>query len=167
MTKETVTEVHAEKLTLSVAVFIPGHAARTTTALFLHSKERLVQRDGDRCFICQRTSAEAGPLEAHHNPIERSFAEMIDWSAGSLIRKDFPNFDWVKFDSVTPMDPYLFVDDMLVNGKMICKDHHIGADEGIHTLPYPIWIAQRYGAEGYKFSDKEILHHDILPEAHK
>ncbi|WP_454824718.1 hypothetical protein [Paraburkholderia xenovorans] len=33
-----------------------------------------------RCSYLQRTAEETGhPLKAHHHPIERSFAEMIDW----------------------------------------------------------------------------------------
>lgn len=84
---------------------------------------------------------------------------MIDWSPGSLIRRDFPQFDWVHFDQQQPMDPYLFVDDMRVNGMTLCADHHIGKDQGIHLLPHPIWLAQRYGQDGYKFSEVEVIHH--------
>lgn len=153
----SVTETHEEKETLVVDVNLPGHEARITTALFTRTRKQLIEREGGRCFICQRTAAEAGPLEAHHHPIERSFAEMIDWSEGSLIRHDFPHFDWANFDLA---NPYTFVDDMTVNGLLICKDHHIGKDEGIHAMPFPIWLAQRYGREGYQFSAVEIIHHD-------
>lgn len=153
----TVTETHEEKETLSVDVFLPGHEPRTTTPLFLHSKKKLVERVGGRCWVCGCTADEVGPLEAHHSPIERSFAEMIDWSEGSAVRRDFPQFDWANFD---PKDPYTFVDDMAVNGLLLCKAHHIGKDEGIHALPWPIWLAQRYGREGYQFSAVEIIHHE-------
>jgi hypothetical protein len=153
-----VTEIHEEKEKLEVDVLIPGHAERTTTALFTRTRKQLIEREGGRCWVCRRTAEESGhPLEAHHHPVERSFAEMVDWSAGSQIRKDFPRFDWASFD---PADPYRFVDDMTVNGLLICKDHHIGKDEGIHFLPFPIFLAQRYGREGYKFSPTEVIHHD-------
>ena len=152
-----VTETHEEKETLAVDVNLPGHEARVTTALFTRTRKLLIEREGGRCFVCGRTAAEAGPLEAHHHPIERSFAEMIDWSEGSLIRCDFPDFDWASFD---PADPYSFVDNMLHNGLLLCKAHHIGKDEGIHAMPFPIWLAQRYGKEGYQFSSIEIIHHD-------
>ena len=82
---------------------------------------------------------------------------MIDWAPGSQIRKDFPSFGWGSFDE---SNPYSFVDDMNVNGRLLCKAHHIGKDEGIHDLPEPVWLAQRYGKEGYKFSDIEIIHHE-------
>lgn len=152
-----VTETHEEKETLAVDVFLPGHDPRTNTPLFVHTRKLLIEKVGGRCFVCQRTADECGPLEAHHHPIERSFAEMIDWSEGSLIRRDFPDFDWTNFD---PTDPYSFVDNMLHNGLLLCKAHHIGRDEGIHAMPFPIWLAQRYGKDGYKFTDSEIIHHD-------
>ncbi|MDA8092363.1 MAG: hypothetical protein M0T84_00360 [Betaproteobacteria bacterium] len=155
--------MHEERETLCVDVNIPGHDPRTTTALFSHTKKILVEREKGRCFVCGRTAEESGhPLEAHHHPIERSLANMIDWSRverdcrrgmwGEAAR----NFDWSKFD---PADPYSFVDDMTVNGELLCKEHHTGKDEGKHDLPWPLWIAQRYGKEGYKFSLVEVIHH--------
>jgi hypothetical protein len=29
----------------------------------------------------------------------------------------------------------------------------------MHALPFPIWIAQKYGKEGYQFSATEVIHH--------
>lgn len=157
--KPDVRQVHREDETLSVSVNIPGHDPRVTTALFSRTRLTLIAREGGRCWICGRTQEESGhPLEAHHHPIERSFAEMVDWGPDSPVRRAHPEFDWSKFD---PADPYTFVDDMTVNGLLLCKDHHIGKDQGIHALPYPVWLAQRYGREGYRFSDVEIIHHSL------
>ncbi len=157
-----VTQIHEEKETMTVDVNIPGHEARTTTAVFRHSKKLLEMREGGRCFVCGATAEESGhPLEAHHHPIERSLANMIDWVR---FRKDCEaglwgphaqQFNWTLFD---PANPYIFVDDMTVNGELLCKAHHTGKDEGKHDLPFPLWIAQKYGKEGYKFSDVEIIH---------
>ena len=153
-----VTKMHEEKNTLSVDVFIPGHSPRKATALFERSRKHLLERDGGRCWVCGCTAEETGhPIEAHHYPIERSFAEMIDWSEGSQIRKDFPSFGWGSFDE---SDPYTFVDDMNTNGRLLCKQHHTAKDEGVHDLPEPVWLAQRYGKEGYQFSSVEIIHHE-------
>ena len=153
-----VTKNHEEKNTFTVDVNIPGHAPRTTTSLFKKSRLHLLERVGGRCWVCNCTAEETGhPLESHHFPIERSFAEMVDWSVGSQIRKDFPGFGWGSFDE---SDPYTFVDDQNVNGRILCKLHHVGKDAGVHCLPEPVWLAQRYGKEGYKFSDVEIIHHD-------
>ncbi len=154
------TDIHEEKNTFSVDVFLPGHEARTTTPLFTRTRKALLARDNGRCYICNCTAEDSGhPIEAHHYPIERSFAEMIDWSIGSIIRKEFYNFDWLDFHE---SDPYYFVDNMLYNGRLLCKAHHIGKDEGVHCLPEPVWLAQRYGKDGYKFSDVEIIHHGGL-----
>lgn len=151
-----VTEIHEEKNTLQVDVNIPGHDPRVTTALFTSSRKELL-KISCRCFICNDTEEQSGaPLEAHHYPVERSFAEMIDWSEGSAIRKAFPSFDWGNFD---PSDPYKFVDDMRVNGLILCKKHHTGKDEGVHFLPHPVWLAQKFGKDGYQFSSIEIIHH--------
>lgn len=158
-----VTDPHEEKETLSVDVMLPGHEARVTTALFEHSKKLLIERDGGRCFICGSTAEESGhPLEAHHHPIERSLANMMDWPALAIRARAgelgpyAARFDWDKFD---PADPYTFVDDMTVNGLLLCKEHHTGKDAGIHAMPFPLWIAQRYAIEGYQFTPNEVIHH--------
>lgn len=158
-----VTKVHEERETLEVDVYIPGHGPRVTTPVFARTRKLLIEREGGRCWACGCTEHEVGPLEAHHHPIERCFAEMVDWGPGSPVRRQFPDFDWSSFD---PKDPYTFVDDMTVNGLLLCKAHHTGRDEGIHALPYPVWLAQRYGREGYRFSEVEVIHHhQQAPEA--
>ena len=151
----TAQEVHEEKNTFQVDVFLPGHDPRTTTALFTSSKKKLLSKI-TQCFICGDNAEQAGlPLEAHHYPIERCFANAMDWE---LVKKDFPNFAWESFNVE---DPYTFVDDMEVNGVLLCKKHHTGKDEGVHCLPHPIWIAQKYCKAGYKFSDVEVIHHSV------
>jgi hypothetical protein len=108
------------KNTFQVDVNLPGHDPRVTSPLFRKSRLHLLERDGGRCYICNCTAEETGhPIEAHHYPIERSFAEMVDWSPGSQIRKDFPSFGWGSFDE---SNPYAFVDDMNVNGRLLCKN---------------------------------------------
>jgi len=155
MTK--INDIHEEKNTFTVDVNIPGHDPRTVTPLFHKTRLQLLAKEQGMCYICGCTEEESGhPLEAHHYPIERSFAEMIDWSEKSNIRKDFPQFAWESFDA---SNPYTFVDDMLVNGRILCKSHHTGKDEGVHCLPEPVWLAQRYGKDGYIFSSIEIIHH--------
>lgn len=169
-----VTDPHEEKNTFAVDVMIPGHAPRVTTPIFTKTRKELIARDGGRCYVSGMTAEEAGhPLEAHHYPIERSFAEMMDWDrikaealAGELgvtqAQRDAAKaFDWDHFD---PADPYTFVDNMLVNGMLLAKQFHTGKDEGIHLMPHPVWIAQRYGKDGYKFSEIEIIHHDYEGE---
>ena len=162
----SVTEVHEEKETLAVDVLLPGHEARVTTSLFKRTKKLLEAREGGRCAVCQRTAAEAGPLESHHHPVERSLANLIDWPRLAVDCKDgrwgdgARLFDWDSFLSASPFDPMTFVDDQTVNGMLLCADHHRGKDEGIHYMPYPLFLAQMYGIDGYKFTPTEVLHHD-------
>ena len=49
-------------------------------------------------------------------------------------------------------------DFMKTNKLSVCQKHHIGKDEGIHTLPHPLLIWQKYCPDGYKMSDVEIVH---------
>jgi hypothetical protein len=142
---------HVQKQTMRVEVNVPPHDPRINQKLFERTRKQLIARDRC-CFICGVTS----DLQAHHYPIEWSLALMIDWSEGATIRKDFPNFKWAGFD---PTRPYPFVDNMLFNGLLLCQRHHIEVGTGIHTVPHPIWIAQRYGKEGYVFNQFEVIHH--------
>ena len=158
--------LHREKLTMPVEVNVPVHPLRVTTALFERTRPQLLAREGQVCWICGRTAAETGhPLEAHHHPVERSLAEMIDWPRfaadcqAGVWGPYAQAFDWATFLGAQPFDPYVFVDDMTVNGLPLCKDHHTGYDQGIHCLPYPLWLPQKYGKEGYRFSDVELIHH--------
>jgi hypothetical protein len=138
------------------AIKVPGHIPRIQDpelSLFKRTRLELIARD-KCCWICGTTEG----LEAHHSPIEWQLTNMIDWGIGANIRQDFPTFNWASFDT---SNPYAFVDNMLFNGKLLCKIHHIGKNEGIHSLLHSFWIAQRYAKEGYQFSDIEIIHHQL------
>ena len=177
-----VENVHEQKETLVVDVFEPGHEARTVTATFRSTKRELERQLGTpRCFICHADVEEARePLEAHHVVIERCYTEGVDWDK---VKADFStfepeliealgkskhmlaqwlyriaSFDWANFNPKSEDDAYKFVDSMLANGLMLCKKHHTGKDEGIHYLPFPVFIFQRYAKEGFKFSPTEVIH---------
>lgn len=161
-----VTDTHEERETLTVDVLLPGHDPRVTTSLFTRTRLTLIEREGGRCFVCGGTEQDTGhPLEAHHHPIERSTANMIDWRRlaedcrAGIWGEHARAFDWEGFLAATPLDPHRFVDDMTVNGMLLCKEHHIGKGEGIHMLPLPLLIAQKYAVEGYQFTPTEIIHH--------
>ena len=110
------------------------------------------------CWVCGTTEQ----LEAHHDPVERALTELVDWerfakdATAGFYGPNARTFDWDHFDQA---DPYTFVDNMLHNGLLLCKEHHIEKDTGIHMLPYPVWIAQRTAKSGYKFSDAEVIKH--------
>ncbi len=158
------TDAHVEKETLTVDVNIPQHADRVATPLFSKTRQTLIDAGGT-CWVCGELNSKESPLEAHHLHIERCLAEMIDWALfikdaeAGLLGDAVKNFDWRSFSAAVPFNPYAFVDDMTVNGQLLCKKHHTGADEGKHTMPEPLWKAQRWAKEGYRFNSVEIVHH--------
>jgi hypothetical protein len=154
-----------QKETLQVDVDLPHDEVARAAPLFERSKKMLMEHDvklvfeldrpAGRCFICQKTEAEVGPLEAHHFALEHCFMDAtLRWD---LIKADFPSYDWKNFD---PTHPEMFVDQMVSSGLLLCKLHHTGKDAGIHYLPFPLWLVQRYLADGIRFSPTEIIHHD-------
>ena len=159
----SVEQTHVERETLSVEVNLPGHAPRAETSLFERTRKALIERDGC-CWICGAPDSKESPLQAHHHPCERSLATAWDWPRFIRDAKlgawgvHAQAFDWGHFD---PSDPYTFVDNMEANGMLLCELHHIAKDAGIHDLPHPLWIWQRYAPEGYKLSDVEIIHHQF------
>jgi len=186
----SVSDNHEQKETLSVDVIIPGHNPRgAATPLFIRTRKELLVREEAECWLSGMTADDArAPLEAHHYPVERCFAEAWDWvqfSKECIAGHWGPYaqaFDWAAFfvgattvtvaadlsDPSSPVpeysylkvtDPYVFVDDMTVNGRLLAKQFHTGKDEGVHNLPEPVWLAQKYLVEGYKFSPSEIIRH--------
>jgi hypothetical protein len=160
-----VTETHELKDTLTADYFVPGHVERETTSLFERTRKVLIAREGGRCFVTNMTAAELGaPLQAHHHPVERCFATKWDWPRFAadcqkgLWGPHAQAFDWANFDG--EKDPYKFVDDMTVNGMLLGAGQHIGKDEGLHRLPFPVWLFEKYAVEGYQFSPTEVIHHD-------
>lgn len=142
-----VRQPRAETGTQHVEVNIPGHEPRTTTAPFPRARPSRIDRAGARCYVCGATADEAGhPLEAHHHPIECSLMNLIDWlrfaadARTGMWGKHAQAFDWDNFD---PAHPETFVDDMAINGMLLCKQHRTGQDEGRHTRPFPLFIVQR------------------------
>jgi len=129
-----VEQVHEIKDTLSADYFVPGHEERKTTSLFERTKKLLIEREGGRCFVTNMTAEELGaPLQAHHHPVERCFATAWNWPR--------------------------FAEDCM-NGLLLGAGQHIGKDEGLHRLPFPVWLFTKYAVEGYKFSPTETIHHD-------
>ena len=173
--------------TITVNINTPNHEQRKRSTLFVHSRLELIAREGG-CFICGRNAEQTGhPLEAHHHPIEWSMSNMVDWerlrddckrglwgphAAGFdwdafFINATLSPFDFVDDESghaisttrLIPRDPYLFIDDMRVNGMLLCKEHHVHDDAGMHMMPFPLWIAQKYAVEGYQFSKSGQINH--------
>lgn len=125
---------HLWRRTMRVQVFVPAHEPRNDDPVFDHSRRILVDHRDTGCFICGTRDGR----EAHH---------WFEWSL------------WHDFDpahvlrTLRWLDPYrdaqLMGDKPLAgpgdirNLVILCRLHHRSVGYGIHTLPYPIWIAQR------------------------
>jgi hypothetical protein len=162
---EEVTQNHEEKNTFIIDVTLPGHDERVTTPLFSRTRDELIKREGNRSFVTGRTEEEIGsPLEAHHFFIERCLANACDWTefCKLIVRlKDLVD----RADAFCKANPQLedimtFVDDMTVNGMLIEKPLHTGQGEGIHSMPFPLWMFNLYGKEGFVFSNVDTVHHE-------
>ena len=159
------TAAHVEKATDQWDVIIAEHKPRgSATALFEKTRNALELQEGGRCWLSGMTAEESGhPLEAHHYPVERCFAEagMVDWDLfkKQALAGDYgprvQSFDWANFD---PANWETFVDDMRYNGRLLAKQHHIMVDTGIHNIPHPIWLAQRFVKDGVQYNHLEKIH---------
>lgn len=161
-TKDTTGDGFNDTGTIKFDVMIPPHDPRIDTPLYIRTRKLLITRD-KMCFVCQRTARQSGaPLEAHHHPIMRSMMNMVDWPRFiRLARLGHwgPNVQAFNWDKFSLDDVVKFVDDMRHNGMLLCATHHRAMNAGIHALPYPLFLAQAYGLEGYQFSKTQTLVH--------
>ena len=145
---------HTHKQTITFEIIVPEHVEREESGLFRKTHKKLINKDS-RCWVCGGTREEVGPLELHHKYI--SWAHMnnrIDWNK---VKEDCPEFPyWSTFD---PANPESFIDSEWNSCMVLCKQDHTGKNSGIHCLPYPEFILQRYLAEGEEFSPTETIKH--------
>jgi len=168
MAAAKIAAAHVERETLQVDVNLPEHTARGgATAIFRTTRAEVLAAN-PRCWLTGMTAEESGaPLELHHFPVERCFAEagLVDWVlfADRAKRGDYgsgpQSFDWSSFD---PDHWESFVDNMHHNGRALAKTHHTGADMGVHTVPEPIWLAQGFVKDGTPFNHLETIHRSAL-----
>ena len=137
---------HLQKQTLTVQVFVPDHPDRTTTPIFAATRRKLIENNPDACcFICGCKDG----LELHHYWVEWCDSTAVDYKA---VAKLVPEFDWASFDETKPET---FIDSEHNAKLVVCKKHHIGADHGIHALPYGLWLLQALKKDGFVFSPDE------------
>lgn len=152
---------HSQKETDSYVIHYPDHEDRTSSPLYVKSHYQLTHVEDRPCFICGIRNADKPehPIETHHYFAEWSAMNGVDWiKFGQLAAIMYhpqtnecigPLFDW----SEVAKDPGIFVDSVL-NLVTICKGHHVGSENGIHHVPWPLWILQRYEKDGFEFLPK-------------
>lgn len=150
---------HEFKEVEEIDIYYPEHEKRAETPLFRKTKHHLIKELDTPCWIC----GSKDKREVHHNWIEEAYANAVDWSEGSKIREDFPNFDWKNFKE--PLD---FVDHE-VNMLVLCEIHHRAHGKGIHHVPRPIWIIQRYMNKDFIYSPEDLkqCHETLSKEEEK
>lgn len=152
---------HEMNETITFKIYHADHGERQTK-LFNKTKHHLINVLDTPCFICGSKEQR----EIHHYLIEFADENSADWDdkpwdetleTGEVIhhktgkmREAYPDFDWANFK-----EPTDFVDSER-NMLVLCKRHHTGRNHGIHYLPYPIWIMQKYRKQGFIFSPDEI-----------
>lgn len=134
---EKLANEHELKETLTVDVWYPDHPPRKETDLFRKSRHHVIDVQDTPCWVCGSKEER----ELHHFHVEWAFSDAADWDH---MRELHPDFDWSTFK-----EPKDFVDSEY-NMLVLCAKHHRLKDHGIHNLPYPIWVAQKFVKADFK-----------------
>lgn len=130
---------HDQKLTLHLVEHYPSHEPRTADPhyhLFNQARARLAKLGQLKCWVGNEECA--GQIELHHSMIEFALANNIDVEKFERL---YPQFN------VTSDEAFLEWVEQEGNLMPLCKRHHTG-NLGIHCLPYPIWLPQRFVKAG-------------------
>jgi hypothetical protein len=104
------------------------HAPRNESSSFRAIKKKM-HDEKVPCYIGNGRCE--GNIEIHHN--------IIEWSAATEV-------DWEKVKTETKA-PFFSDPDTRINMQALCEKHHRHKGFGIHLVPYPIWILQKYMKE--------------------
>jgi hypothetical protein len=142
---------HTRNLSTHYTVHYPDHAPRKATSLYNKTHRNMKDME---CFICGKTNAKDGiSVETHHFYCEKVFQTAFDWkkfgefAEGRCNLQTGAPMDHFNWDEVAA-DPDLFVDSP-DNMIVLCKDHHRAGVHGIHHVPFPEWIAQKFVKKGF------------------
>jgi hypothetical protein len=121
--EKKITPEHDEVIHTTYVEHYEAHEKREETPLFKKTKKDM-HNDGVKCWIDNGRCE--GTVEIHHNIIEWSAATEIDWE---IVRQIYP---W--FKDVDQREQMLG----------LCAKHHRHKGYGIHLVPYPIWVLQKF-----------------------
>jgi hypothetical protein len=138
---------HVRRLSNHYTVHYPPHEPRKPSNIYNKTHRAMKTMP---CFVCGKTNAADGIyVETHHFYCEKVFQTVFDWpkfgefaanchnlQTGELIG---PLFDWAE----VARNPDLFVDSPH-NMIVLCKEHHTSGARGIHHVPFPDWLAQKF-----------------------
>jgi len=136
---------HGFLRTSHYTVYYPAHKERSYSPIYAKTHAQMKHLP---CFICGKTNEQDGiHVETHHFFCEKALQNAYDWKRfGEFAQTCYvrgecigPLFDW---DQVA-LNSDLFVDSPY-NMMVLCKEHHTSAGRGIHHVPFPEWIAQKF-----------------------
>jgi len=149
-TKEMETSVEpvqeSTNMTNHYSIHYPPHEPRKNSSLYNKTHKEMKNIP---CFICNKSG-----IETHHYFIEWAAMNAIDWKKFGEASPYLYNpqtgvninqFDWTQ----VAHQPELFIDSHH-NMITLCKEHHTSGRRGIHHVPYPDWILQKF-SNGFVF----------------
>ena len=138
-------------MTSRYTVQYPHHEERTNSRIYTKTHAQMKHLE---CFICGKTNERDDiHVETHHFFIAKALQNAIDWkrfgefaaTRHNLHTGDrLDDFNWTDVAA----NPDLFVDSPQ-NMIVLCKEHHTSGNRGIHHVPFPEWIAQKFAIRGF------------------
>jgi hypothetical protein len=155
-------EFNTRKMSNHYTVNYPLHKKRTDSAIYRKTHHDLIHVKNLPCFICgkaninEKGESEHLHLETHHFYCEKAAQNAIDWEKFGEFATHCYNiqtgenighhYDWKKVAE----NPDIFVDSPH-NMVVLCKEHHTSGNKGIHHVPMPEWILQKFPKDGFEF----------------
>ena len=127
-------EAHTLVETIRIAYHFPGHEPRENDPhyhLFNAARNRLERLGALKCWI--NNAHCEGQIELHHQ-LEFAMANVVDVGIFAQCCPDL---------HVASDEDFLNYIEGEMNLTPLCVHHHRGIG-GIHYLPYPVWLPQRY-----------------------
>lgn len=125
------------KRTLHELILTPEHEPRKNdpnAAEYQKARHHAIVVLDTPCWICGIKKSDGGLMESHHGIVEWSLANAID---PKTLATDYPEFD------ITDEDSFKKWLDSEGNLLILCAQHHRGFN-GIHSITYPPFLAQRF-----------------------
>lgn len=140
------TDAHTQTLNLRIVVSVPAHEPREDDphyAVFNATRRRLEKLGALKCWIgnadCQ------GAIELHHDKAEFSLINDVDPA----------KFAEAYGLHLTSDDDFLAYVEGEGNLLCLCVFHHRSVG-GIHSIPYPLWVVQKYLKQGVAAPAREV-----------
>lgn len=148
---------HQRNMSNHYVVNYPNHEKRKDSTIYTKTHHELCHIKDFPCFICGKTQKKNNiSLETHHFYCEKAAENAIDWQVFGEFAKHTYNiqtgenigqhFDWQE----VAKNPDIFTDSPH-NMIVLCKEHHISGSRGIHHVPFPDWILQKYPKDNFQF----------------